>query len=117
MNALLIIDMQNDFTIGGSLEVKDAEQVVPVIYRLMDKLDLVLTSKDWHSSQTVHFEKWPPHWIAESWGAEFHPDLESDHIDLIFYKDTGNKDDGYSAFEATNIKNKERVNGLFSNNI
>ncbi len=104
MKALLIIDVQNDFTKGGSLEVKDAEQVIPVINRSMPKYDLVLASKDWHPRQTVHFEKWPSHCIAESWGAEFHPDLESDNIDQIFYKGTGNKDDGYSAFEATNIK-------------
>jgi len=104
MKALLIIDVQNDFLKDGSLEVEEAEKVIPVINRLITKFDLVLASKDWHPRQTVHFDKWPPHCITDTWGAEFHPDLESEKIDQIFFKGTGNKDDGYSAFEATNIK-------------
>jgi nicotinamidase/pyrazinamidase len=104
MKALLIIDVQNDFLTGGSLAVENAEQVIPVINSLMDKFSLVLASKDWHPEQTAHFEKWPVHCVAESKGAEFHPDLEQGKIEKIFYKGTGNKDDGYSAFEATNIK-------------
>jgi nicotinamidase/pyrazinamidase len=104
MKALLIVDVQNDFLMGGSLAVKDAEDVIPVINKLMDKFDLVMASKDWHPTKTVHFEKWPAHCVADSKGAEFHPELADDKIDQIFYKGTGNKDDGYSAFEATNIE-------------
>jgi nicotinamidase/pyrazinamidase len=104
MKALLIIDVQNDFLPGGSLAVENAERVIPIINQLMDKFDLVLASKDWHPHQSVHFEKWPVHCVADSRGAEFYPDLEADKIDQIFYKGTGDKDDGYSAFEATNIE-------------
>ncbi len=102
--ALFIIDVQKDFLTGGALAVENAEKVIPVINRLMDKFDLVLASKDWHPQQTIHFEKWPAHCIADSKGAEFHPVLDADRIDQIFYKGTDDKDDGYSAFEATNIK-------------
>jgi nicotinamidase/pyrazinamidase len=104
MKVLLIVDVQNDFLMGGSLAVKDAEDVIPVINKLMNNFDLVIASKDWHPAQTIHFEKWPAHCVAGSKGAEFHPDLADDKINQIFYKGTGNKDDGYSAFEATNIK-------------
>ncbi len=104
MKALLIIDVQNDFIKGGTLAVQKSEKVIPVINKLMDKFDLIIASQDWHPNQTVHFDKWPAHCVAESRGAEFPSDLNKDKIDQIFYKGTGNKDDGYSAFEATNIQ-------------
>ena len=104
MKALLIVDVQNDFLKDGSLAVEGAEQVIPVINKIMDKFNLVIASKDWHPQKTVHFEKWPAHCVTDTKGAEFHPDLTDEKINKIFYKGTGNKDDGYSAFEATNIK-------------
>lgn len=100
--ALLIVDVQNDFCPGGTLAVKDGDKVVPVINGIMDKFDLVISSQDWHPEETVHFRKWPVHCVAGTQGAEFHPDLEADKIDLELLKGTDNKDDGYSAFEATN---------------
>lgn len=103
MKALLIVDVQNDFCPGGALAVPDGDAVVPVINRLMDAFPLVLASKDWHPAQTVHFEKWPPHCIQGTPGAEFHPKLRTDKIQLTLLKGTGNRDDGYSAFEATNV--------------
>jgi len=100
--ALFIVDLQRDFCPGGSLEIATANKIVPVINRLMDNYETVLASKDWHPYVTVHFEKWPVHCVAETNGAEFHQDLESHRINHVFLKGTYNKDDGYSAFEATN---------------
>ncbi|MEA4916167.1 isochorismatase family protein [Proteiniphilum sp.] len=99
--ALLIVDVQNDFCPGGALAVKDGDKIVSVINGIMDKFDLIISSQDWHPQETVHFEKWPIHCVAGTAGAEFHPDLENNKIDLKLLKGTGNKDDGYSAFEAT----------------
>jgi nicotinamidase/pyrazinamidase len=104
MKTLLIVDVQNDFIKGGTLAVPDAEQVIPVINELMDKFDLILATQDWHPEKTVHFEKWPAHCIAGSKGADFPTELHKERINQIFYKGTGNKDDGYSGFEATNIE-------------
>ena len=101
--ALLIVDVQNDFCPGGALGVKDGDKVVPVINRMMDRFDLVISSQDWHPSDSVHFEKWPVHCVAGTQGADFHPGLNSEKIDLKLHKGTDNKDDGYSAFEATNV--------------
>ncbi|MGB2868842.1 MAG: nicotinamidase [Bacteroidota bacterium] len=103
MKALLVVDVQNDFCPGGSLAVPEGDKVVPVINELMDKFPLVVASKDWHPSQTVHFQKWPVHCVHNRPGAEFHPGLKSVKIKQVFLKGTGNKDDGYSAFEATNL--------------
>ncbi|MBZ4674827.1 MAG: nicotinamidase/pyrazinamidase [Bacteroidota bacterium] len=102
-NALLIVDVQNDFCPGGSLAVSDGDKIVPIINQIEDKFDFVISSQDWHPAATVHFEKWPPHCIAGTFGADFHPNLITDKIDLKLLKGTGNKDDGYSAFEATNV--------------
>jgi len=103
MKALLLVDVQNDFCPSGALPAPEGDKVVPVINRLMAKFPLVVASKDWHSETTEHFKKWPKHCIQGTKGAELHPDLEKDRIDQILLKGTGDKDEGYSAFEATNI--------------
>ncbi len=100
---LLIVDVQNDFCPGGALSVKEGDKVVPVINGLMDRFDLVISSQDWHPADSVHFEKWPVHCVAGTWGAQLHADLKGSKIDLKLLKGTDNKDDGYSAFEATNV--------------
>ncbi|HLF20377.1 MAG TPA: nicotinamidase [Bacteroidota bacterium] len=103
MKGLLVVDVQNDFCPGGALAVPEGDKVVPVINALMDKFPLVVASKDWHPKQTVHFQKWPVHCVHNTKGAEFHPNIVSTKIEQVFLKGTGNKDDGYSAFEATNL--------------
>jgi nicotinamidase/pyrazinamidase len=54
------------------------------------------------SEGSVHYQKWPVHCLQGSRGAEYHPSLEQGLIQKEFLKGTQNKDDGYSAFEATN---------------
>lgn len=101
-NALLIVDVQNDFCPGGALAVSAGDEVVPVINELMSRFPVVIASKDWHPRDTVHFERWPPHCVRGTRGAAFHPDLVIEGIDRVVLKGTANTDDGYSAFEATN---------------
>jgi len=101
MKALLVVDVQSDFCPGGALAVPAGDNVVAIINALMQKFDLVFASKDWHPADSVHFKKWPPHCVQNTKGAEFHPQLSADQIDQVFLKGTKNKDDGYSAFEAT----------------
>lgn len=103
MKALLVVDVQNDFCPGGTLAVPNGDRVVPVINELMGKFPLVVASKDWHPHETVHFQKWPLHCVRNTKGAEFHPLLDAVKIHQVFLKGTGDKDDGYSAFEATNL--------------
>ena len=100
---LLIVDVQNDFCPGGALAVPEGDRVIPVINRLLDHFDFIVASKDWHPQQSVHFSKWPPHCVQNTFGAEFHPGLRSARIQQVFLKGTKDKDDGYSAFEATNL--------------
>jgi nicotinamidase/pyrazinamidase len=103
MKALLVVDVQNDFCPGGALAVEDGDQIIPVINKLMDKFDTVVASRDDHPENSKHFESWPKHCVKGTKGAEFHPDLETSKIGQVFYKGTGPEDDGYSAFQATNL--------------
>src|SRR5690606_41612447 len=102
MKALIIVDLQNDFCPGGALAAPKGDQIVPTINKLMGKFDLVVASKDWHPEDSVHFEKWPVHCVRQTPGAEFHPKLQTSKLDMVILKGTNDKDDGYSAFEATN---------------
>ena len=104
MKALIIVDLQNDFLPGGALATPEGNKIIPVINRIMNRFDLVIASKDWHPANTDHFKKWPVHCIAGSAGAEFPLDLNRPQIDLVIYKGTHEKEDAYSAFDATNIQ-------------
>jgi len=112
--ALFIIDLQNDFCPGGALPVPEGDRVVPVINGIMDRFDLVTATRDWHPEESIHFEKWPKHCVRNTTGAAFYPGLKMGRIDKIVSKGTGNKDDGYSAFET---KELNLVKFLKSNHI
>ena len=102
--ALLVVDVQNDFTDpDGSLAVPGGERVVPVIDReIRDAVAAgatVVYTQDWHPPVTPHFRSsggiWPDHCVAGTWGAEFHPDLDVRGAIVRKGVDGG---DGYSAF-------------------
>jgi nicotinamidase/pyrazinamidase len=103
MKGLLIVDVQNDFCPGGALAAPEGDKVVPVINRLLEKFRVVVASKDWHPPTSSHFSKWPLHCIQETPGAAFPAELKSQNIQEVFLKGTKELDDGYSAFEATNL--------------
>jgi nicotinamidase/pyrazinamidase len=118
MKALLIVDVQNDFCPGGPMAVPGGDKVIPVINSLMGSFPLVIASKDWHPKDSIHFKKWPPHCLQDTPGADFHPKLDVSKIKKVFLKGTANKDDGYSAFEATSANlrqflKKEKVEDLY----
>jgi nicotinamidase/pyrazinamidase len=102
MKALIVVDVQVDFCPGGALAAPAGDKVIAVINNLMDKFNVIVASRDWHPEKTRHFDKWPVHCVRESRGAEYHPQLMSEKINQEFLKGTEDKDDGYSAFEATN---------------
>ncbi|WP_269524170.1 isochorismatase family protein [Coraliomargarita parva] len=101
--ALLIVDVQNDFLPGGALAAPEGDSILPAINSLVQRFDIVLASQDWHPEQTAHFDKWPVHCVRDTPGAALSPALDSAQITHLLHKGTGTQDDGYSAFEATNI--------------
>jgi nicotinamidase/pyrazinamidase len=104
--ALLVVDVQNDFTDShGSLSVRGADAVVPVINREIALARasgaMVIYSQDWHPPRTPHFKRdggpWPAHCVRDSWGAEFFGTLDVPPGSTVIRKGT-NGEDGYSAF-------------------
>jgi nicotinamidase/pyrazinamidase len=102
--ALVVVDVQNDFADpGGNLYVRGGQEVVPVINDEIQKAQAagapVFYTADWHPESSTHFAKdggiWPVHCVAETWGAEFHPDLI---VDGPVVRKGANGEDGYSGF-------------------
>ena len=102
MKALLIVDVQNDFCPGGALPAPNGDRIIGKINELAKDFEVVLASRDEHPRKSEHFKKWPVHCVAGTEGAKFHPDLDTSKIEKELVKGTNSKDDGYSAFEATN---------------
>lgn len=106
-DALLIVDVQNDFCPGGALPVPEGDRVVPVLNRYIERFRgrglPVYASRDWHPEKTRHFKSgggpWPPHCVAGTEGAAFHPDLGLPDDVVVVSAGTGPEDDGYSVFE------------------
>jgi nicotinamidase/pyrazinamidase len=116
-DALLVIDVQNDFMPGGNLAVPDGDTIVPLINTLAKKFDHVILTQDWHPPQHIsfasthnkqHYETievnygpqtlWPEHVLQHSEGAAFHPALHIPHAELILRKGFRRHIDSYSAF-------------------
>lgn len=100
--ALIAVDVQNDFCHGGALRVKNGDEVVQPLNALHQWVNeqngLTIVTRDWHPENTKHFDKWPVHCVAGTYGAQFHPLLNIDNS-VIISKGTGAEDDGYSGFE------------------
>lgn len=121
MKALIVVDIQNDFCPGGSLAVKNGDQIVPVINKLTKSglFDLVIFTKDWHPSNHKSFASqhegknlfdvidlngidqvlWPDHCVQDTEGAMFHKDIDMNIPNLyIFKKGMNSEVDSYSGF-------------------
>jgi nicotinamidase/pyrazinamidase len=106
--ALVIVDVQNDFCAGGSLAVPGGDEVVAVLSdyaKRFAKAELpVYATRDWHPEKTTHFKElggvWPPHCIAGTKGAEFHPHLSLPPAAIVVSKGKGAEEDAFSAFQA-----------------
>lgn len=104
--ALIVVDVQNDFCPGGSLEVPRGDEVVPVINQMMDQFVVVVATRDWHKDPGDHFadepdfvDSWPHHCVAGTKGAEYHPNFHDGKVGAHFLK--GEYEAAYSGFEAS----------------
>jgi nicotinamidase/pyrazinamidase len=98
-NALILVDVQNDFCPGGSLAVKDGDLIVPVVNELQKRFELIVATKDWHPPGHSSFVSlWPPHCVQETAGAEFVAALDTSRIARVFLKGTDQEIDSYSGF-------------------
>jgi nicotinamidase/pyrazinamidase len=108
--ALLIIDFQNDFTEGGALAVPDGDAIAPRVNELVESgdFDLVVATRDWHPADHGSFKEqggpWPPHCVQGTPGAELHPSLPRDAVDVVINAGYEPHLEGYSGFEETNLE-------------
>ena len=119
-DALLVVDVQNDFTPGGALGVPDGDAVIPVLNRWMAaarEADLpIYASRDWHPADHVSFASrggpWPPHCVQGTPGARFHPDLDLKEDVIILSKGDHPDLEAYSAFDKTELAQRLRAAGV-----
>jgi nicotinamidase/pyrazinamidase len=117
-DALVAIDLQNDFMSGGSLAVSGGDRIVPLINRLARRFDNVVITQDWHPPDHISFASrhpgkrpfdlielpygdqvlWPAHCIQGTWGSALHAELSIPHAQLIIRKGFHANIDSYSAF-------------------
>lgn len=110
-DALLIVDVQNDFCPGGALAVNHGDEVVPVLNRWIDEARhkgiTVYASRDWHPAGHISFKgrggPWPPHCIQGTSGAAFHPGLKLPPDVQLISKAQDPNEDSYSAFGGTDL--------------
>jgi nicotinamidase/pyrazinamidase len=96
---LIIVDLQNDFIVGGALAVPHGEEVTSIANKLQSHFDLVIATQDWHPKNHMSFRTlWPIHCVQHSKGAELVADLHKEKINKIIYKGTNIEIDSYSAF-------------------
>lgn len=119
-DALLVVDIQNDFCPGGALAVPDGDAVVPVLNEYIRRFTAagrpVFASRDWHPPETRHFQAsggpWPPHCVQGTPGAAFHPDLELPADVVVITKGDDPGDHGYSAFEGAGPRGRGLADAL-----
>jgi nicotinamidase/pyrazinamidase len=123
-SALIVVDVQNCFVTGGTLPVKDGEQVVPVINKLAEAFDNIVVTQDWHTPGHASFASayggkkpfesvklsygmqvlWPDHCVQGTEDAGLHKDLKLTKAQLIIRKGFNKGVDSYSAFEEADRK-------------
>lgn len=119
-DALLLVDVQNDFLPGGSLAVPAGDEVIPALNRYIKAFSRtslpIYASRDWHPPDHCSFRAqggiWPPHCIAGSPGAAFPPNLDLPHDAVVIAKATRPDADAYSGFEGTELAQRLRMAGV-----
>jgi nicotinamidase/pyrazinamidase len=115
-DALVIVDVQNDFLPGGTLAVDQGSDILPVLNACIDlfrrKGLSIYASRDWHPASHCSFlaqgGTWPPHCIAGTSGAEFPAELALPETAIIVSKAVTENQDAYSAFQGTHLADELR---------
>lgn len=119
-DALIVVDVQNDFLPGGALAVPQGDQVIEPLNRaavLFEAKELpVFATRDWHPENHCSFKAqggpWPPHCVAGTRGAEFAPGLRLPASAVVISKATTPERDAYSGFQGTELAELLRRRGV-----
>ena len=118
--ALIIVDVQNDFCAGGALAPDRGAKVAALISEYVEdnhhRYEAVVATQDWHIDPGAHFsdtpdfvDSWPVHCVANTEGAEIHPNLDTDYIEAYFRK--GRYEAAYSGFEGLQAPEESVMTG------
>lgn len=132
--ALIVIDVQNDFCPGGALAVSGGDEIVAGINALMAEFSCVVFTQDWHPADHSSFASqhdaepmsmiempygpqvlWPDHCIIGSDGSAFHPELDTNKAQMIIRKGFRRAIDSYSAFFENDHKTATGLEGYLRN--
>ena len=119
-DALLVVDVQDDFLPGGALGVPAGDEVVPVLNRYLAEWRArglpVFATRDWHPPGHCSFRErggpWPPHCVAETLGARFASALDLPPTTVVISKGTASDQDAYSGFQGTDLDDRLRRAGV-----
>ena len=119
-DALLVVDVQNDFLPGGALGIMGGDAIVPPLNRLLGAWRQrglpVFLSRDWHPAGHCSFAAqggpWPDHCVAGTYGAEFSRQLQVAPTDMVISKATRLDKDAYSALDGTPLAKALRDRGI-----
>ncbi len=116
-DALIVVDVQRDFCPGGALAVPRGDEVVPTINGLLALTGwLTVATRDWHPADHCSFKAqggiWPPHCVAGTPGADFHPALDQARIRHVVSKATTKEAEAYSGFQGTDLAAVLRARGI-----
>jgi nicotinamidase/pyrazinamidase len=119
-DALVAVDVQNDFFSGGSLTVPNAEEILPVMNRYIEIFQSkglsVYATRDWHPEGHCSFTAlggpWPVHCVAGSKGAQFHPNLHFPDSTVVISTATEPDKEAYSGFEGTDMNERLKAEGI-----
>jgi nicotinamidase/pyrazinamidase len=117
-DALIVVDMQNDFMPGGSLEVPNALAIIPNINRYIELFEksgaTTVFTRDWHPENHISFRSrggpWPPHCIQNTRGAEFHPALNIPKTAIVISKAFKEDEEAYSGFKGVELESSKDLN-------
>ena len=119
-DALIVVDVQNDFLPGGRLAVPEGDAVVPMLNRYIAAFAAkrlpIYATRDWHPLDHCSFKArggpWPPHCVAGSTGAAFAPGLKLPSQTTVISKATTADKDAYSGFEGTDLDARLRAQSI-----
>lgn len=109
--ALIIVDVQNDFLPGGALAVSGGDLIIPVLNQCIDRFSNqglpIFATRCWHPEDHCSFKEqggpWPRHCVAGTHGAAFAADLKLPVTTQVISKAMASKEDAYSGFQGTNL--------------
>jgi nicotinamidase/pyrazinamidase len=115
-DALIIVDVQNDFLPGGKLAVAEGERVLAPLNALIERFFHVYLTRDWHPRDHSSFKAsggpWPPHCVQDTMGAAFSPKLRTATVEAVISKGVDPASEGYSGFDGTDLEQRLREAGV-----